>query len=170
MPRAYLAVGSNLDPEDHVRRALRLLRERLRITAISSFFRTPPLGRPEQPDFLNGVVEVETDLPPRELRAVLREIEAGLGRVRTADKFAARTIDLDLIVYAKVKEKDPRLPDPEIAERDFLAVPLAELAPELRLPGRGETLAELAAALPREGLTALPAYTRELREELTHGS
>jgi 2-amino-4-hydroxy-6-hydroxymethyldihydropteridine diphosphokinase len=169
MSRAYLAVGSNLDPEDHVRRALRLLREAVSVTAISTFYRTPPRGRPEQPDFLNGVVEVETDLPPRELRAGLREIEARLGRVRTADKFAARTIDLDLIVYANVKD-ELDLPDPEIAERNFLAVPLAELAPELRLPGRGETLAELAAALPRAGLTPQPAYTRELREELAHGS
>jgi dihydroneopterin aldolase/2-amino-4-hydroxy-6-hydroxymethyldihydropteridine diphosphokinase len=168
--RAFVSLGSNLEPEDHLRQALRLLGAQVRLVALSTVYRTPPLGRPEQPDFFNAVAEVATDLPPRELRARLREIEARLGRVRTADKFAPRTIDLDLIVYENVQEDsaDLHLPDPEIAARNFLAGPLAELAPDLRLPGSAATAAELAAALSREGLTPLPEYTRALQEELPH--
>ncbi len=181
LPRVFLAVGSNLDPERHIPAALRRLAEHLRLLAISTFYASPALGRPEQPDFYNGVVEMETDLPPRELKfTVLRQIEAEQGRRRSADRYAAREIDLDLLVYGDLvlSEPDLVLPDPEITTRPFLAVPLAELAPDLVLPDSAwgglparpsdRSLRALAAALDASGLRPLTAFTTHLRKELLH--
>lgn len=117
MARLYIALGSNIDPEANILAALRLLAERLRVVGMSTLYRTPPLGRPEQPDFINGMVAVETELGVTAVKQLLREIEQRLGRVRTEDTYAARTIDLDLVDRA----------DPEVLERPFLLVPLAEL-------------------------------------------
>ena len=166
MARAFVAVGSNLRPEENVRAALARLAKLARVWRLSTFYRTPPWNRPEQGDFINGVVELETDLPSGELRARLREVEAALGRVRTADKYAARTLDLDLIAYEGAG--DPALPDPEIAARPFLAVPLAELAPDLSLPGSNRSLGAVAAGLDASALRPLPGFTARLRKELLH--
>ena len=169
MARAFVGVGSNLDPEANVPAALRLLARKVRVAAISIFYATEPLGRPEQPVFYNGVIEIETDIPARELkRGVLRPIEAALGRQRTADRYAARTIDLDLLIYGELvaEEEDLALPDPEIAGRAFLAVPLAELAPEVALPGDGRPLREIAAGLGPHDMKPLPDFTRRIREEI----
>jgi 2-amino-4-hydroxy-6-hydroxymethyldihydropteridine diphosphokinase len=165
MARAFVAVGSNIRPEENVRAALQRLAERGPLR-VSTFYRTPPWNRPEQDNFINGVVELDTALPPEALRMRLREIEAALGRVRTADRYAARTMDLDLIAYEGVES--PGLPDPEIAARPFLAIPLGELWPELRLPGEARRLMEIAASLDRTGLTPLAEYTALLREEISH--
>jgi 2-amino-4-hydroxy-6-hydroxymethyldihydropteridine diphosphokinase len=164
VPRAFIGVGSNLEPEANVRAALRLLGKRARITRISMFYRTEAIGRPEQPDFYNGVVEIETGLPPVELKQALRAIEAQCGRRRTDDAYAPRTMDLDLLLYG-----DRTPPAPDIEKRAFLAAALFELAPDLRLPGTGRAIREIAAALGDRGLRALPEYTRELRRELTAG-
>ena len=169
LSRAYLGIGSNIDPERHVRQALRLLTRAVHVTALSMFYRTQPEGRPEQPEFYNGVAEVSTGIPPRELKlSVLRGIEAALGRTRSADRFAARTIDLDLLLYDSlvISEDDLRLPDPDILRRPFLAFPLEELAPDLRVPGSALTLGEIAGRLCRGGLQPLPEYTRRLRREI----
>ena len=178
MPRAFLALGSNLDPERHIPAALRLLADRVRLVALSTFYASPALGRPEQPDFYNGAAEIATDLPPRALKfSVLREIESALGRRRSADKYAAREIDLDLVWYGglQVNEPDLILPDPEIAARPFLAVPLAELAPDLFPPSEGSTGFQACAgadagleacATPGAPLRPLPAFTALLKEEL----
>jgi len=171
MPRVLISVGSNLDPERHVLAALRLLHARLPVVAVSTFYRTPASGRPEQPDFINGAVEVRTELPPREIKyGVLRAIEAELGRRRSADAHAPRPIDLDLALYGDVQVAEEGLvvPDPEIIRRPFLAHPLAELAPELVVPGVGETLAGIAARLSREEMQPLPEYTDRVRRELSH--
>ncbi len=160
MARAFVAVGSNLDPERHLPAALRRLATRVRLVAVSTFYASPALGRPEQPEFYNGAVEIATDLPPRELKfTVLRAIEAELGRQRSADKFAAREIDLDLVWYdgQVADEPDLTLPDPEIADRPFLAVPLGELAPEL-----------FRVSSPAGSLRPLPEFTTRLRKELLH--
>ena len=176
MPRAFIALGSNLDPERHIPAALRRLAAAVRLVAVSTFYLSPALGRPEQPDFYNGAVEIETDRPPRELKfAVLREIEAALGRRRSFDKYAAREIDLDLVWYEglSVHEPDLVLPDPEIAERAFLAVPLAELAPDLFRVGGSTGFqacagadAGLEACATPEALRPLPGFTARLRKEL----
>ncbi|MHB8059999.1 MAG: 2-amino-4-hydroxy-6-hydroxymethyldihydropteridine diphosphokinase, partial [Gaiellaceae bacterium] len=137
--RAFIAVGSNVEAERNVAAALELLGQRVRVAAISRFYWTPALGAPDSsPDFLNGVVELETELEPRELkRSVLLEVEGELGRERGAEKFAPRTIDLDLVLQGDVvcNEEGLVLPSPEILERPFIALPLLELEPELVEPG-----------------------------------
>jgi 2-amino-4-hydroxy-6-hydroxymethyldihydropteridine diphosphokinase len=173
--RAFIAVGSNLAPERHIPSALRRLAgsPRVRLTALSTFYLVPALDRPEQPDFYNGAVALATDLSPRELKfTVLREIEAQEGRRRSADKYAAREIDLDLVACddLRITEPDLTLPDLDLAVRPFLAVPLAELAPELVLPGGARPLGELAAALDASALRPLPGFTARLRKELLHES
>ena len=172
MARAFVAVGSNIEPEENVKKGLIKLAAQVHVRGLSTFYRTPPLGRPEQGPFVNGVVEIETDLSPRELKTVLREIETECGRVRTHDKYAARTLDLDVIVYDNLvtSEQGLTLPDPEIPVRPFLAVPLAELAPELLLTGDGRKVSELARAHARHNMEPLSAYTKHLRESLSDGS
>ena len=92
--RAFIAVGSNIDAERNVASALELLGRRVQIVAVSNFYRTPALGAPGSPDFLNGVVEIESELEPRELkRLVLLDVESALGRERGSEKNAPRTID-----------------------------------------------------------------------------
>jgi len=128
--QAFIAVGSNIEPEHHIRLALEQLARHVTITGLSTFYRTPPLHRPEQPTFINGVVRIETAIPARALKfEVLRTVESRLGRVRTVDKYAPRTIDLDIVLYGSqvIAEPDLRIPDPDLRARPFLAVPLLEL-------------------------------------------
>ncbi len=172
MGRAFISVGSNIAPADNVLLALRLLARQVRIVGVSTFYRTRPLGRPEQEDFHNGVVEAETEFPPAELKhSVLRSIEEQLGRGRTEDKYAPRTIDLDVLLYDElvVETDDLVIPDPDITERPFLAIPLHELAPDLVLPGSGRPIEDIAAAFADHGMAPLPEYTRLLRESVEHG-
>ncbi len=172
MTRVFVSVGSNIEPDENVRKAIHVLSRRARVLGISTVYLTEPEGRPEQPPYYNCVVEIETSLPPAELkRTVLRRIEDELGRKRERDKYAARTIDLDLIVYGDLvlRTEDLTIPDPEIMRRPFLAVPLSELAPDLKLPGSGLDMKEAATTLPRDKMRPLTAYTDILRREILHG-
>jgi len=167
--RVLVAVGSNIAPERNVPAALDMLAHQARLTGVSTFYRTAPLDRPEQPPFLNGVVRIETHQPARALKfQVLRAIERRLGRVRTEDAFAPRTIDLDIALYghAVIDEPDLRVPDPDIRERPFLAIPLLELEPDLVLPDTGEELASL--VQPEWASTMRPdeSLTENLRANL----
>jgi len=142
---AYVAIGSNIEAEKHIPAALELLREEATVLSVSRMYQSAAVGRPEQADYRNGVVAIETSLIPLLFRdQVLRPIEASLGRIRSGDAYAARTIDLDLIVYGDhVFEKDGlHLPATDIRERTFVAVPLLELAPDLVLPDDGTRLAD----------------------------
>ena len=162
MTRAFIALGSNIDPDRHVVQAVRLLAAQVRIVGISTVYRTPAEDRPEQPPYYNCVIAIETGGAPAEIQqAVLHPIEQALGRVRTADKYAARTIDLDLIWYDDLilNSAALTLPDPHIRRRVFLACGLRELAPELVWPGSGQTLAAIAAGLPAAAMEPLAAYT-----------
>lgn len=175
MVDAFIAVGSNIDPEKNIPRALRLVREKMRVKGVSTFYRTAPLGARSQREYLNGAFWVFTDENPVELhRVVLRQIEVELGRVRSEDKNAPRTIDLDLVVYDAIACEDGplRLPDPELFEREFVAVPLAELAPRFPVPGDGRTFAEIAEGWPGSGLEREESLTRTLKEMLRdeHGT
>ncbi len=165
MARAFVSVGSNIDPARNVARALRQLAQHCPILGISTVYRTAPEYRPEQPWYLNCVVAVETAAPPAEFRRVLREIEGELGRVRTADPYAPRKIDLDLILYGALvlQTEDLALPDPHILHRAYLARGLHELDPEMTLPGSGRSIAALAAALPAGDMEPLPPFTERLR-------
>ncbi len=169
MVRAYIGVGSNIDAEANVRAALRRLCGFVRFTGMSLFYRTAPWGRAGQPPFINGVVAIETELPPAEFKfTVLRRIEDELGRRRSDDKYAARPIDLDLLVYDALEcdSEELVLPDPEIIRRPFLALPLAQLAPELILPGIGRRLQEIADDFREADLQPLVEYTEQLRKDI----
>jgi 2-amino-4-hydroxy-6-hydroxymethyldihydropteridine diphosphokinase len=154
--KAYVGLGANLqDPPAQLREALRLIGARpgIRMVATSAFYRSAPLGPPGQPDYCNAVCAVETDLGPDKLLTHLHEVERQMGRERPPERWAPRLIDLDLLHYERVKMKTSRitLPHPEMHKRNFVLVPLAELAPGLELEGIG-TVAELATTLGRDGL------------------
>lgn len=172
MARVFVGVGSNINPEANIRDALSLLAERARITGISTFYRTDAEDRPGQPPFYNGVVEIETDTPPAELKhSVLCAIESRLGRVRSSDKYAPRTIDLDILIYDDliIRSDDLVIPDPQIQRRAFLAIPLCELAPDSVLPGSGKSVCEIAGVFADHGMEVLREFTDWLRKEFGIG-
>lgn len=146
-----IALGSNIDRERNLPRALELLRRdsRWRVLAESPIYETPAVGHGPQPDYFNAAVLLETDLSPADLRRVLRRIEARMGRVRSTDKFAPRTIDLD-IVFVKDRQinlNGSLLPDPDILDHPHLAFPLADIAPDWIFPGVDLTLKQIAEGL-----------------------
>jgi 2-amino-4-hydroxy-6-hydroxymethyldihydropteridine diphosphokinase len=139
---AYIGLGSNLgDREETIRRAVELLGS----ARVSTLIETEPWGYADQPRFLNAVAELETDEPPRALLARLLEIERELGRTRDGPRYGPRTIDLDLLLYGDDRLDEPGLglPHPRLHERAFVLEPLAELAPELVVPGFGPVKALL---------------------------
>ena len=169
--RAFVSIGSNIDPEKNVKEALRRLKKQVFIQAISTVYLTEAVGPAGQPRFYNCVIEIGTHLPPHELKhAVLRRIEDQMGRKRTGDKFAPRTIDLDLLLYDNLTITiDGRpLPDPDIVRRPFLAITLREIAPGLVLPGSNASVEEAAATLSCDGMQPLNSYTDIIRKEILH--
>lgn len=139
---AYVALGSNLDdPRVQVERALAALADLpdTRLVLSSSLYRTRPFGPVAQSDFVNAVAGVLTQLDPAALLAQLKALEARLGRERPVVRWGPRRIDLDLLVHGAARIAEPALevPHPGIAERAFVLVPLAEIAPDLAVPGRG---------------------------------
>ena len=168
--RVYLGVGSNLQPRRHVPAALAGLDGIVAVDGVAPCWWSAPLGRPEQPRYLNTVFTGLTPLSPRDLRDRLRELEARLGRRRSADRYASRTLDLDILLYGDrvIAQGALRIPDPDLRTRAFVARPLAALAPELRLPDTGERVADLAAALPEGELVPAPRITAALQAAL-HG-
>lgn len=166
----YLSVAANLAPEANILAAMARLGELVTLDAFSSFYRTPAIGRPEQPDYLNGVIRLFSPLAPRSLKMdVLRPIEAELGRVRTADTHAARPIDLDILVHGDhvVCTDLLTIPDPDIALRPFLGAALLELAPDIVLPGETRPLAEQFNTRELSALNVDRAFTRRLKERFT---
>jgi 2-amino-4-hydroxy-6-hydroxymethyldihydropteridine diphosphokinase len=152
--RAYVGLGSNLgDREATIGRALELLAraEGVSVEGRSTLRETEPWGPVEQPPYLNGVVALETTLGPRELLETLLDVERRLGRVRV-ERFGPRTIDLDLLLYGNLvlDEEGLTVPHPRLHERRFALEPLAELAPEAVVPGRGAARDLLAALAPDE--------------------
>lgn len=149
MTRVYLALGSNLgDRETLIARAVREVGQLpgTRTLAQSSLIETDPIGPGPQGRYLNGVLAIETTIPPRELLAALLTIEAGLGRDRArSERWGPRTIDLDILLYGELQLDEPglTLPHPRLAQRRFVLAPLAELAPELVVPGLGESVRDL---------------------------
>lgn len=162
----FIAVGSNIEPEANVLAALELLQQHVRVIGVSTLYRTAPVGRPDQAAFINGVWRVATAMPPRTLKFdLLRAVEVQLGRVRTPDKYAPRTIDLDVVLYGSLVIDEPglRIPDPDIRTRPFIAVPLLELDPHCVLPDTGEFLAAIVRPDDRDQLEPLPLLTDRLR-------
>jgi 2-amino-4-hydroxy-6-hydroxymethyldihydropteridine diphosphokinase len=147
--RAFVGVGSNLEePRAQVLRALEELAALpgTRVAARSSLYRSAPVGYAAQPDFVNAVAALDTDLPPKELLAELQALEARHGRRRSFAN-APRTLDLDLLLYGDARIEEPELvvPHPRMHERAFVLRPLLEIAPRAEIPGRGAAAALLGA-------------------------
>ena len=142
---AFVGLGSNLDhPDWQVQRALREIDDisEVSLLRVSSLYRTAPVGKVDQPHFINAVAEIATVLSPHDFLAALREIEERHGRVRNPDeKSGPRTLDLDVLTFNDWRIDDAQLttPHPRMHERAFVMVPLAEIAPDLVVPGRGKT-------------------------------
>ncbi|MEJ2687594.1 MAG: 2-amino-4-hydroxy-6-hydroxymethyldihydropteridine diphosphokinase [Gammaproteobacteria bacterium] len=155
MSRAYVGLGSNLQaPAEQVRAGLNELGALpdTRLGPVSALYRSPPMGPPDQPDYINAVAALDTTLAPLNLLEHLQAIEAAHGRVR-GRHWGPRTLDLDLLLYGDLELREDRLtvPHPGMHERAFVLYPLAEIAPQLRIPGRG-ALQDLLQTCPRAGL------------------
>jgi len=149
MPRAYIGLGANLgDPRGQIRAALAALGNlpATRLAGQSSFYHSAPQGYAEQPDFINAVARIETELAPRALLDALLAIELSLGRNRSFAN-APRTLDLDLLLYDQKVIAEPGLhvPHPRMHTRAFVLAPLAEIASEIEIPGQGHIVPLLAA-------------------------
>lgn len=154
--RAYIGIGSNLEtPVHQVEQAIVVLSHlpQSRLLATSSLYCSVPLGPSEQPDYINAAAVIDTQLTPLELLNALQQIEVNQGRVRESERWGPRTLDLDLLLYADTVIDMPRLqvPHPQMHLRNFVLVPLLEIAPQLCLPD-GTALQVLQQALGHEGL------------------
>jgi len=163
-----VGLGSNVEPERHLPEAVRRLAERAEVVAASSAWATAPVGPPGQLPFVNAAVLLRTALPPECVKPeLLRPVEAAMGRVRGADRFAPRPIDLDFVAWegGELGGDGLEVPDPDLLRHAHVALPASEVAPEWVHPQRGETFAEIAARL----VEALPAAERPRRLPLSLG-
>ena len=159
MATAYVGIGANLDdPAARVRDAFAVLDALpdTRLVKRSSLYRTHPQGYAAQPDFVNAVARIDTELAPAELLGRLQGIEAAAGR-RRSFRNAPRTLDLDLLLYGAQRIDQPGLvvPHPRMHERAFVLVPLLEIAPEVRIPGAGRAR-DCLALVAGQGVERLP--------------
>ncbi|WP_213715199.1 2-amino-4-hydroxy-6-hydroxymethyldihydropteridine diphosphokinase [Cedecea lapagei] len=157
MTLAYIALGSNqASPLEQVSSALDALAAipQSRMVASSSFYRTPPLGPQDQPDYLNAAVILDTDLSAEALLDHTQRIELEHGRMRKAERWGPRTLDLDLMLFGDEVMHTERLTVPhyDMKNRAFMLVPLLEIAPECRFPD-GQSVATILASLSLEGIT-----------------
>ena len=144
MARVYVSIGSNIEREANIRAAVQALRECFGTLTLSSVYENRPIGF-EGENFYNLVAAFDTDESPEAVTAILHDIERRLGRERGTLRFSSRTIDLDLLLYGDLVQRNAelRIPRPEITEYACVLRPLAELAPKARHPRSGETFAAL---------------------------
>lgn len=151
----YLGLGSNIgNRAEYLSEAVDAIRklDACTVKQISSIYETEPWGDMDQPDFLNQVVEVETQLGPRGILSECKKIEKTLGR-KNGKTGEPRTIDIDLLLYGDriVEETGVQVPHPRIRMRRFVLVPLKEIAPDVTIPGSGRTIREVLEACPDKG-------------------
>ncbi|MBN2556669.1 MAG: 2-amino-4-hydroxy-6-hydroxymethyldihydropteridine diphosphokinase [Anaerolineales bacterium] len=160
---AFISLGSNINPETNLPMAIKALSDAGELMGVSKAYQNPAIGPAPQADFINAAALLLTELPAQELRQHLRRIEAELGRVRTTDKYAPRTIDLDLCLLGRQVHDTPELqiPDPGILKHPHLAIPLAELMPSFHHPALGAALGDIADRL-RTGATLSPREDLQL--------
>jgi 2-amino-4-hydroxy-6-hydroxymethyldihydropteridine diphosphokinase len=155
----YIGLGSNLaNPAEQIRSARTAIMQThgIKETAFSSLYHSSPMGPQDQPDYVNAVMCVATKLSPIDLLRCLQRIENIHGRVRKAERWGARTLDLDMLIYNDqlIDEPDLIVPHPGLAERAFVLYPLFEIAPQLKVPGKGN-IADLLAQCPMNELRRL---------------
>ncbi len=156
---AYIALGSNLyEPEKQLRNAIESMDSlaSIRVTKQSSLYRSPPMGPQDQPDYINAVVQIETDNAPMDLLQALKKIERGFGRPNTQRRWGERIIDLDILLYGQLQYHSDRLiiPHAGLARRAFVLIPLAEIDDTLCIPGAGPILS-LIEALDSQAVNSL---------------
>lgn len=157
MTLAYIALGSNqASPLEQVTHALDAIATipQSRVVAISSFYRTPPLGPQDQPDYLNAAVALETELSAEDLLTHTQRIELEHGRVRKAERWGPRTLDIDIMLFGNLTIATPTLTVPhyDMKNRAFMLVPLLEIAPDSAFPG-GQRVADVLKHLSQDGIS-----------------
>jgi 2-amino-4-hydroxy-6-hydroxymethyldihydropteridine diphosphokinase len=162
---AYIGLGANEgDPRRQLEEAMTSLAatEEIELVKASSFYLNPPLGPPDQPWYVNAVIQVRTRLTPEELLRVLQRVEQDLGRVRR-EHWGPRRIDLDLLLYNGeiLSSPDLCLPHPEMHKRSFVLVPLAEIAPQAWHPALEKTASELLGNLDPDDRASLKKLAEE---------
>lgn len=161
MTLCYLGLGANLaEPLQQLQQAVEALTQLpdCRLVAVSSFYCSKPMGPQDQPDYVNAVAALQTSCSAEQLLGLLQQIELNQGRQRKAERWGARSLDLDILLFGDQSINTPRLTVPHygMKVREFVLYPLAEIAPALQLPD-GSSLAELLTQVPRNGLTVLAA-------------
>ncbi len=156
---AYIGLGSNLaDPVLQIKSARTAIIQiaGVKELAFSSLYHSPPMGPQDQPDYVNAVMCIATELPPLDLLRYLQRIENDQGRVRKDQRWGSRTLDLDVLIYGDriIDLPDLTVPHTGLAERAFVLYPLYEIAPQLLVPGKG-SIADLLAKCPMNGLKRL---------------
>jgi 2-amino-4-hydroxy-6-hydroxymethyldihydropteridine diphosphokinase len=161
---AYVAVGSNINPDIHVPEALIVMRKEFRISSVSTHYRTEPLNnRKKEERYLNGVWKIHTGLVPGTLKKIFGNIEDQFGRIRRNDSYAPRTLDLDLLLWDNLIDNELGLPDMDILVRPFLYGPLLELDKELLWPLTRRPLRDMVDSSQVSGLEADEKMTELLR-------
>jgi 2-amino-4-hydroxy-6-hydroxymethyldihydropteridine diphosphokinase len=154
MSIVYLSLGTNVGQRhQNLERAIAGLGEVMVVTAVSPIYQTPPWGLTDQPDFLNLCLAATTSLTPLDLLHFTQQLEKDLGRVKTA-RWGPRLIDIDILFYDnRILHSDKLvIPHPEIAQRAFVLIPLADIAPDLVHPQTGQTVAEMITAVDAAGI------------------
>jgi 2-amino-4-hydroxy-6-hydroxymethyldihydropteridine diphosphokinase len=147
MPKVYVAAGSNIDPQANLARAQSELARMFAALTVSPWYRNAAVGFAGE-DFINFVFGFETALDVHDIQLRLREVEARCGRPPNAPKWAARAMDLDILLYGDLVLDEPQLqlPRPDLLVRPYMLGPLADIAPDLRHPTQGRSIAQLWAA------------------------
>lgn len=155
----YIGLGSNLaQPLQQLQQAIAAMVHipETKVIRLSSLYRSRPMGPQDQPDYVNGVVELASALTPRQLLKELQKIELQQGRVRKANRWGPRTLDLDILLFGQqiIADQELTIPHYGMQQREFVLYPLAQIAAKLQLPD-GQSLAQLLANCPLNGLTKL---------------
>jgi len=141
MAEAYISIGSNICPKENIKKCLDMLKSEFEVIAISPMYETKPYGYENQSNFINLAVGIKTELKSHELLKKLQEMENELGRKRLF-RFSPRTIDLDILLYGSeiIEDKDLTIPHKGLLERDFMLIPLLDIAPNISNPKTNKKL------------------------------
>ena len=163
---AFIGVGSNINPEENIKKALAELEKYVEVLNVSTHYSTRAEMRPEQPCYINGVWKILTDISAVELKyKVLKNIEYDLGRKREEDKYASRKIDLDILLYGNnvINNDKLEIPDKNIYKRAFICIPMHELESGLVLPDTNRSLSSVVRGFKNEKMTPLIDFTVKLK-------